>query len=200
MKSGLSRLRHAAHPGIVIDAAQVHQVEQAGAILGEHVADGPAVVLGIDPLGAQPGGEALGHVLLKEEIVLDAVRVALERKRPVLQVRQNQVGHVVVVIQHVALGVAFVGIKDLFQVGEFQGVRPDPYGGLLASSMASTADLRRIVRRTIGRVGRHLLLHARRRLVVPQAQENRRAQAVVVRPLGEFHLADQLRLHPRHAA
>ena len=32
----------AAHPGVVVDAAQIHQIQQAGAVLGEDVLDGPA--------------------------------------------------------------------------------------------------------------------------------------------------------------
>ena len=52
------------------------------------------------------GAKLLRHVLLKEERLLDSVGIALEGKRPVLQVRQDQIGHGIVVIQHIALGVA----------------------------------------------------------------------------------------------
>ena len=74
-----------AHPRIVIDAAQVDQVQQAGVVPGEHVVDV------VDQFGAQPVGIRLGRVLLEEELLLDAVGVALERKRAVLQVGQDQV-------------------------------------------------------------------------------------------------------------
>ena len=44
--------------------------------------------------------------------------IALQRERPVLQVRQNQAGYGVVVVENVPLGHAIVGIVDLARMGE----------------------------------------------------------------------------------
>ena len=59
---------HAAHPRVVIDAAQIHQEQECCAILPNHVPDA------VRHSRAQPFGEAFGHLLLKEK-----VRVELKR-------------------------------------------------------------------------------------------------------------------------
>ena len=76
----------------------------------------------IDQLSAQPRRETLRDMLLKKELVLDAVRIPLQRERAVFEMRQNQGGHGVVIVDHIALGVAFVGIEHLLQVGELESV------------------------------------------------------------------------------
>ena len=169
----------AAHPGVVIDASQIHQVQQAGAVFRKDVMDR------IDQFGAQPRRETFRRVLLKEKRLLDSVRISLQGKRPVLQVRQNEIGHAIVIVEDIALGVSFAGIEDLLQVGEFQRAAVD------------------LERRFLGAVRQQLTRggafphHLARAHIVAQPQENGRAQTVVRRPVGVFHLADQLRLSPR---
>ena len=63
--------------------------------------------------GAQPLRKALGHLLLEEEWLVDAVGIALERQRPVLQMRQKQRRDGVVIIQQIALAIAVLRDKTI---------------------------------------------------------------------------------------
>src|ERR1035437_9103955 len=97
--------------------------------------------------------------------------------------RQDEIGHAIVVVENIALGVPFAGIENLLQIGEFQRVAVDCEGGLLGAFRQQLA----------------LPHYLARAYIVAQPQEDRRAQTVVRRPVGKFHLADQLRFHPGHA-
>ncbi len=52
-------------------------------------------------------------MFLKKELLFDAVGVALERKRAVFEVRQDQAGDRGVVVEDIALGIAVVRVIDL---------------------------------------------------------------------------------------
>ena len=165
-KSGLSRCGDRLIHGIVVDAAEIHDVQQAGAVLGEHVADRRPLWSRVDHLRAQPAGKRLRRVLLEEELLLDAVGIPLERERPVEEVRQDQVRDGVVVVEHVALGDAVVRVIQLVQVGELQRVAAD-LGGRLPSRSRAAGTLRC----ELGRAARGAT--SRRGDVVAQAQEHR---------------------------
>ena len=117
-------------------------------------------MLGLNAFGAQPGSESSPARLLEEILAANAVRVALERQRPVLQVGQNQIGDIAVIIQHIALGVAFVGIIDLLEIGELEGAAVDRRR---VASLASIFHRSAVVRR--------LAHHRAGRLVLPQARD-----------------------------
>ena len=53
--------------------------------------------------------------LLEKELGCNSVRVALERERPVLQIRKQETSHGVVEIEEVALVVTLGRIKTLFR-------------------------------------------------------------------------------------
>jgi hypothetical protein len=112
----------------VVDAAQVDQIQQAGAVFGEDIADGRLLVIGVDFLGAQPRREGERRVLLEEELLLDAVGIALQRERPVLEVRQDEGRDGVVVVQQVAFDDAFGGVEDFVEIREFEGMAIDGEG------------------------------------------------------------------------
>jgi hypothetical protein len=94
--------------GQVVDHAEVH----VRAVLGRTARD--------DALGPYPVRPVLGTFLLVEELAFDAVRVALHRQRPALEVRQHERRHARVVVDHLALGEARLGIEDLVEVGELE--------------------------------------------------------------------------------
>src|SRR4029077_18210911 len=89
--------RAAAHAGIMVDAAQVDQIEQSGAILAQSVTGA------IGERSRKPIGKALGDLLLKEKRLVDPVGVTLEGERAVLEMRQDQRRDSIVVIQQIAL-------------------------------------------------------------------------------------------------
>src|SRR5207248_2093215 len=77
---------HAAHPGILIDAAEIRQIEERRAIFGQHKARGGFLVVGVNRLDADPRGDAVVRVLLEEKVSGDAVWVSLERKGAVFEI------------------------------------------------------------------------------------------------------------------
>ena len=119
--------------GVHLDAAQVDHVQQAGPVLGEHELHDPGVLLGGHGRGGQPVGGMGRHLLLVERLAGQAVRHPLHGQRPVMQVGQDQVGHVPVVGQQVALGDAIGRPVDLVQVGHAQlaavGLQPPGVAG-----------------------------------------------------------------------
>ncbi len=116
---------HAAHPGVLIDAGQVRQIDQRRAVVADNVVNLVLIVLGEDRLQAHPIGNFVFGVFLKEELLVDAVRIALERKRAVAQMRENQRRYGIVVVDDVALGDAFAGIEDFVEIGELEAVAFD---------------------------------------------------------------------------
>ena len=80
-----------------------------------------------DARDADPVGPVVGAVLLVEELVVDAVRVADPRQRPVTQVAEHGRRDARVVVDHVPLGEARRGIHDLVEVGELELAALDVY-------------------------------------------------------------------------
>ncbi len=74
----------AAHPGILVDAAKIRQIEQRCAVVANGVVNRRLVVLGINRLRTQPLREVFRGALLKKEIGVDAVRITFQGKRAVL--------------------------------------------------------------------------------------------------------------------
>ena len=109
----------AGHPGVLIDAAQVGEIDEIGAAstddLSAHLA-----MFGEDRFGAKPIGEAgaVGGVLLKEALFGDAVGIAAEGEGPVLQMREEEIGDGGVVVDEVALGDLVGGVEELVQILE----------------------------------------------------------------------------------
>jgi len=86
------------------------------------------VVLRVNVFGAQPWRESERRVLLKKELFVDAIRITLERKRTVAQMRKNERRNGIVVIDDVALGDAFAGIEDLIEIGQLKPMVLDVEG------------------------------------------------------------------------
>jgi hypothetical protein len=93
-------------------------------------------------------------------------------------VRDEHRGDGLVIGEQVALGDPEVGPERLVEVGELQDALADP-------------DLL---------LDRALAVHVLRSLVLAEALVGGRAQAAVVRPLGELDLTDELRLDPDDVA
>ena len=161
----------AAHPGIVVDAPQVRQVKERRLTVAKHVFDHVPLAVGLDIHGFDPLGKLLArHVLLEEELAVDAVGVAFQRQGAVLEMGQDPMRDIAVILNNVALGDAVFGEKDLLQVAEFL---------LLGRSFFG-----------------HFADAVLRRLIVPQTQEDGRAQQAFGGELQVFHFANQFRLYP----
>src|SRR5207253_9005331 len=75
--------------------------------------------------GAHPVGPVLRAALLVEVRGVDPVGVALERERALAQVGEQRGRDPGVVVDHLALGEADLGIEDLVEVGELELVTLD---------------------------------------------------------------------------
>ncbi len=164
---------------------------------------GFCLVLGGNQLGPHPGCERRGNVFLKKEIVIDAIGVALERERAVLEIRQQQIGDGVVEIQEVPLGIAVGGEINLVQVGELQVAAIDGHRhfGLLAGEQGRARGRRGSIFNGIVGGRQFPFPHAFFGTYVgPQAEKYGRAQMSVLGPIGELDLTDQFRTNPNRSA
>ena len=89
---GLLQAAAAREPGMQLDAAQVDQVEQSLQV----VADELPVVPGIHLHQLHPVRHPGGSLALEEGLALDAVRVAVHVHRPLAQVGEQELGHLLV--------------------------------------------------------------------------------------------------------
>ena len=185
---------HPAHPRVLIDAANLHQVQQLRSPGADHLRLLFAIHIHHAPR-AHPIGKPLRRVLLKKRLRADAVGISLEVERAVHPVRDQQIRHGIVVVDHVALVVGLlVPVRrrkvDLAHVSETQRVALDGHFWILAFGIDE--------RRTRSPLGASLP-HALRRIDIgAHADEHRRAQLQVVGPGIESHSANQLGLHPLH--
>ena len=124
----------------------------------------------------QPRRPVLRRVLLEEALALPPVGVALHRERPAAEVRDERRRDVAVVGEQVALRDPLVGPEQLVEVRQLERAAARA-GSPPASGEPLAPDLGR-------------------RLVVPQAEVDGRAQPALVRPLGEPHLGHDHRLDP----
>jgi hypothetical protein len=107
---------------VQLEVGEVGEPDERRQVVGEHEVDRAPVRADRHRGRPHPLRAVAGRVLLVEVLRLDAVRVALERERPPLQMRQHVRRDARVVVDHVALGEPGGGIEDLVEVGE--GQRP----------------------------------------------------------------------------
>ncbi len=86
---GIFERANAAHPGILIDAGQIRQIQQRGAVVANDVVNLVLIVFGKDRLQPHPLGNFVLGVLLEEEVVVDSVGIAFQRERAVAQMREG---------------------------------------------------------------------------------------------------------------
>ncbi len=123
-----------AGPGIVVDAAQIGQIQQGRPVVGDVILDFLPALLGINPDRIHPLRHRFARILLKERLPADAVRVAAQDKRPVLEERQQPVGHPVVVGQQLPLGDSLAGKVNLVEVRQPQRLSIELDGDVLPAA------------------------------------------------------------------
>ena len=131
-----------------LDRAEIHDEQQRREVLHHHVADDAVLaVLALDGTSRDPVGRVRRRRLLVEEGPVHAVGHALHRERPVMQVRQDQLGDVVVEREQVALRVALVGPEHLVEVREPElaavGLHPPGVAALLGRQRSRERDRER---------------------------------------------------------
>ena len=104
-------------PLVQIDAAEVDHPQKRRQVLDHRKVDDSARSVRYRA-DLDPGGTRRRRPLHEEERTGGAVRVALHDHGAVVQVRQQDVGHVRVVLQQIALGQLQIGPEDLSQVGQ----------------------------------------------------------------------------------
>ena len=114
-RARIGRLRQR---GVQLQVGEVGQPDQRRQVVGEHEVDRAPVGADRDRGRPDPVRPVAGRVLLVEELRVDAVRIALERERTPLEVREHEGRDPRVVVDHVALGERGLGIQDLVEVGE----------------------------------------------------------------------------------
>ncbi len=72
-----------AHPGVLIDAGEIGEIQQRSAVVRDDVVDRRSAVFGIDRLQTDPVGYFILGVLLEKVLLVDAIWVALERERAI---------------------------------------------------------------------------------------------------------------------
>ena len=144
---------------VELDGAQVGRPDQRRQVRHGGVGDF-ALAIGGDGQRLDPAGAVRGHVLLEEELALDAVGEALHGEGATRQVRQHRLGDAGVVVDELPLGEAGLGKEDLVQVGDRQ------------LAVADAHSLRAALRRGAGRAG-HERGADRRRPVRPPRSPTR---------------------------
>ena len=175
-----------------LDVSEIREPDQRGPVLRERVVD-VADLAGLDPLGS-----VRGRLLLVEVLGVDAVRIALERERPIVQVGQHGGRDAGVVRDEVAFRESGLRKQHFVPVGDLQAA---PLGDDGEGSVGQTLHLveqglqgigRRVV--TCGGVVRGTFERdLARGLVLAESLERRRAQHPIGRPFPELDLRHQLR-------
>lgn len=104
-------------PLIEIDAAEIDDPEQRRQVVDHREVDDVAGVVR-DPAGADPVRPRRGGALHEEELAGGAVGIPLHHHRAIGDVREQQRGHVGVVLDQVAFGDAALGPEQFVEVGE----------------------------------------------------------------------------------
>src|SRR5262249_4116932 len=86
---------------------------------------GALVLIAPDRGRLHPGRPVLGTVLLVEVRPLDAIRIPLERERPIAQMGQQRRCDAQVVVEHLPLGESRRRIEDLVEVAELDALACD---------------------------------------------------------------------------
>src|SRR5579883_915685 len=195
---GMVEIADAAHPGVVIDATEIDQVQETCPIVGEWIVIGLGWMAFADRLATYPVGEVARCIFLKEELAGDAVGVALHGEWPVLEMGEQPGGDAVVEGEQIAFRPAVAREEDFVEIGELYRVAID-FDCCLAAVQIEEIRVCTRVRfgSSLWRSLRHFAHHVFGVFIFTQADEHRCAQHAILGPLEESHLADEFRLHPR---
>src|SRR5580700_10348328 len=103
-----------------LDRSQIRQPDQRSQIVSENVMDGAAVSPAPDGRGLYPVGAVLGGVLLVEEFLVHAVRIALARERTSGQMRHHRRRDANVVVDDLLLVKSRGRIQHFFQIRQLE--------------------------------------------------------------------------------
>src|SRR5207244_182060 len=126
---GPLRLVYPRVPGVHVDAVHLHHPDERGGLVDEGEVHEPRLPL------ARPGAKAprgdprrlsLRGLLVEIRLAANAIGIALERERPVAQVRDNRVADLDVVLGEVALRHAVTGEQEALRVRQPDAAPPDP--------------------------------------------------------------------------
>jgi hypothetical protein len=110
---------------VQLEVGEVGEPHERRQVVAEAEVDRARVVAAPDRRRLHPVGPVARALLLVEVLAGDAVRVALERQRAVVQVRQDGRRDARVVVDQLPLGEAGLGIEDLVEVRERQAAVAD---------------------------------------------------------------------------
>ncbi len=110
--------------GVQLQVGEVGEPDERGQVARQREVD--RALAGHDRHGLHPVGPVRRGLLLVEELLVHAVRVALQRQRAVAQMRQQHRRDARVVVDHLALGEAHGGVEHLVQVREPEASAPRP--------------------------------------------------------------------------
>ena len=116
------------HRRVQLQRGQVRDVDEGRQLVDDHEVDLVAVLgrAGArQPRGAHPFRKPARHVLLEEERRVDAVRVALAGQRPAVQVGEQERRDAGVVVEHLPLAEARLGVEHLVEVGQHEPAAVD---------------------------------------------------------------------------
>ena len=105
---------------VELEVREVGEPDERGQVVREREVDRPPA--GGHRHGLYPVGPVGGRLLLVEVLLVDPVRVALEGERVVPEVRQQHRRDARVVVDHLALGEADLGIEHLVEVRKSEGL------------------------------------------------------------------------------
>ena len=105
-------------PGVDLYAAEVCHVDEGRFVLAQEVGDVPALRPRMDFQRFHPAGDGMVDVFLEEAGGRDAVGMAMERFRPVLQIGEDEGRDGPVVGDHVSLCVSVFRPEHLIEIGQ----------------------------------------------------------------------------------
>ena len=162
---GTREIVDATHPDVQRDRAEVYQIDQCFDDVRDEILDVALRVFTPDRDRLNPIRDEARRVFLVERLAVDPVGIAGEHDRAVLEIRQEPGRHRPVVLDQVALGIAFLGPEDFVQVRQldFSG-RRDGGRGTGGSRLGFT--------RPPSLVPRPRHHHIFGLLIIPKAHEN----------------------------
>src|SRR6476661_4310544 len=99
---------------------EIRQPYERRQVIRQNVVDRPPVVTAPDRCGLHPVGLVHWRILFEERLALDPVGITFARKRSPVEMRQDGRRNPRVVVDHVLLGKAGCGVKDLLQVRDLK--------------------------------------------------------------------------------
>ena len=102
------------------DRGQVRHPDHRGQIVGQNVVDVAPIAFAPDGRGLYPLGPVRGGILLKKELAVHPVGIALKGQRPSRKVGNENGRDAGVVVNDLSLGEAGRGIQDFVQVRQLQ--------------------------------------------------------------------------------